>query len=30
MFKYFLFTLVFSVVIICDIYAHGGRLAADG
>ena len=30
MFKYFLFTLVLSVVIISDTYAHGGGLAADG
>ena len=29
MFRYFL-TFVFSVVMICDVYAHGGRLAADG
>ena len=30
MFKYFLFALVLSVVIISDTYPHGGRLAADG
>ncbi len=30
MFKYFLFTIVLSIAIISDAYAHGGRLAADG
>lgn len=30
MFKYLLSTLVLSVVIICNAYAHGGGLEADG
>ena len=30
MFKYFLSTFVLSVVMICNVYAHGGGLDAEG